>query len=133
MVWGCHFQSLSEAASFSSKKNELFHGMIYKQFICSLVDENLDCSQLGAIMNKDVIKILGLKKKKRKRSNIFLRLWISLALFCHPCLLLPLKTIHEHVGGTQSKLSVEPFHPQKPHPTGWKTWVPSSFHTLYNL
>lgn len=51
--------SLSDATSFSSKKNELFHGMIYKQFICSLVDENLDCSQLGAIMNKDVIKTLG--------------------------------------------------------------------------
>lgn len=69
MVWGCHFQSLSEAASFSSKKNELFHGMIYKQFICSLVDENLDCSQLGAIMNKDVIKILGLKKKKKEKKQ----------------------------------------------------------------
>ena len=43
--------------------------MIYKQFICSLVDENLDCSQLGAIMNKDVIKILGLKKKKKEKKQ----------------------------------------------------------------
>ena len=43
--------------------------MIYKQFICSLVDENLDCSQLVAIMNKDVIKSLGLKKKKKKEKK----------------------------------------------------------------
>ena len=144
MVWGCHFQSLSEAASFSRKKNELFHGMIYKQFICSLVDENLDCYQLGAIMNKDVIKILGLKKKGKEATSIFAfgSLYPSSATPASCCLSKLYMSMQEGpspISGLTvtsertDEVGVEPFHPQKPHPTGWKTWAPSSFHTLYNL